>query len=89
MSLDMLKAKSDSLSYKRIDLRKLYGVRVHYFKKRRKIQKLSKSRPITSKRLEEKYSKREKRRVNDMLHKMTTSIVEKLLERTLLSSLRS
>jgi len=80
MSLDILKTKGDSLEYWKIDLKKLYGIRVHYFKKNRKIQKLSKFKPKTSNRLQAKYSKREKRKINDMLHKITTSIVRKLAE---------
>ncbi|MGC8832225.1 MAG: RNA-guided endonuclease TnpB family protein [Thermoproteota archaeon] len=78
MSLDIVKMKDDSLSYEKIDLRKLYGIRVHYFKKRQKIQELSKFKPKTSKRLMQKYSGREKRRANDMLHKVTTSIAREL-----------
>ncbi|PUA33730.1 MAG: hypothetical protein B9J98_01935, partial [Candidatus Terraquivivens tikiterensis] len=39
---------------------------------------LSKYNPITSRRLMQKYSRRERRRVNDMLHKVTTSIVKEL-----------
>ncbi|MEM1553135.1 MAG: transposase [Candidatus Bathyarchaeia archaeon] len=79
MSLDILEAK-DGLKYRRIDLKKLYGIRVHYFKKRRKIQALSKFKPKTSKALMEKYSKRERRRVNDILHKVTTTIVRGFVE---------
>ncbi|PUA31472.1 MAG: hypothetical protein B9J98_06385 [Candidatus Terraquivivens tikiterensis] len=80
MSLDVLKARGGSAEYRRIDLRKLYGVRVHYFEKRRKIQSLSKYNPITSRRLMQKYSKRERRRVNDILHKITTRIVNDLAQ---------
>ncbi|MEM3905310.1 MAG: transposase [Nitrososphaerota archaeon] len=79
MSLDILEAK-DGLGYRKIDLKKLYSVRVHYFEKRRKIQALSKFKPKTSKMLMEKYSKREKRRVNDILHKITTSIVREFVK---------
>ncbi|MEM1607397.1 MAG: transposase, partial [Candidatus Bathyarchaeia archaeon] len=79
MSLDILEAK-DELKYRKIDLKKLYGVRVHYFEKRRKIQALSKFKPKTSKMLMEKYSKREKRRVNDILHKVTAAIVREFIE---------
>ncbi|MBS7641006.1 MAG: zinc ribbon domain-containing protein [Candidatus Bathyarchaeia archaeon] len=79
MSLDILEAK-DELKYRKIDLKKLYGVRVHYFEKRRKIQALSKFKPKTSKMLMEKYSKREKRRVNDILHKITIAIVKEFVE---------
>lgn len=78
MNLDLLKVKGGAFEYRKIDLKKLYGVRVHYFKKRRKIQSLSKTKPKTSKRLMLKYSKRERSRVNDTLHKLTTSIVDEL-----------
>ncbi|PUA31753.1 MAG: hypothetical protein B9J98_05385 [Candidatus Terraquivivens tikiterensis] len=78
MSIDFLKVKGDSAEYRKVDLKKLYGIRVHYFEKRRKIQSLSKHKPITSKRLMQKYSRRERRRVNDILHKITTSIVKEL-----------
>ncbi|MEM2498216.1 MAG: transposase [Candidatus Nezhaarchaeales archaeon] len=79
MSLDILEAK-DELKYRKIDLKKLYGIRVHYFEKRRKIQALSANKPKTSKMLMEKYSKREKRRVNDILHKITTAITREFVE---------
>jgi putative transposase len=80
MSLDLLKVNGDSLSYERVYLKKLYGIRVHYFKKRREIQKLFKLKPKTSKRLEEKYSERERRRVNDFLHKMTTFLSKEFIK---------
>jgi putative transposase len=79
MSLDVLKAHGGLLSYESIDLRRLYSIRVHYFKKRRRIQKLSKTKPITSRRLMEKYSGREERRVGDMLHKITTKLVGEMV----------
>ncbi len=41
-----------------------------YFEIRRRIQKLSKYRPITSKRLVRKYSGREKRKCYDLCHKI-------------------
>jgi len=78
MSLDILKVRENSLEYKKVELKKLYGIRVHYFEKRRKIQKLSRYKPKTSKELLQKYSKREKRRINDILHKLTTSIIRDL-----------
>ncbi len=80
MSLDILKTDGKSLRCEKIDLKKLYGIRVHYFKKRRRIQKLSKCKPKTSKRLMEKYSKREKRRIDDILHKITANIVRELVK---------
>ncbi|MBS7654204.1 transposase [Candidatus Bathyarchaeota archaeon] len=79
MSLDILETKNE-LKYRKIDLKKLYGIRVHYFEKRRKIQALSKYKPETSRRLMEKYSERERRRVNDILHKITTAIVREFVE---------
>ncbi|MEM3489771.1 MAG: transposase, partial [Nitrososphaerota archaeon] len=78
MSLDVLKAKENSLEYEKVELKKLYEIRAHCFKKRRKIQKLSKIKPKTAEKLMQKYSKREKRRVNNMLHKITTDITREL-----------
>ena len=78
MSLDLLKTNSSSFDYQKIDLKKLYAMRVCYFEKRRKIQKLSKYNPKTSKRLIEKYSERERRKTNDLLHKITTNVVREL-----------
>jgi putative transposase len=80
MSLDVLKTKNNSVEFRKIDLRKLYGIRVHYFKKRKKIQVLSKLKPTTSKRVWEKYSKRERRKVDDFLHKLTTSLFKEFIE---------
>ena len=60
------------------DLRELYHIHRVYEEKRRKIQKLSKSKPKTAKRLMEKYSKRERNRVKDFMHKLTTTIARKL-----------
>ena len=56
-------------------------IRGDYFRKRRKIQKLSKFKPITSKRLMKKYSKRESNRVKDLCHKLSKSIVSLAKER--------
>lgn len=75
-----LKIKGNSLEHQKLDLRKLYDIRVHYFKKRRVIQKLAKYKPKTFEKLMQKYSKREKRRVNDILHKITTNLVRGLAE---------
>ncbi|MEM3745093.1 MAG: transposase [Candidatus Bathyarchaeia archaeon] len=54
----------------------LREIRSAYFEKRQRIQKLSKYKPITSKRLMAKYSKREKNRVKDLCHKVSRKIVE-------------
>lgn len=75
-----LKIKGNSLEHQKLDLRKLYDIRVHYFKKRRVIQKLAKYKPKTFEKLMQKYSKREKRRVNDILHKITTNLIRGLAE---------
>ena len=60
----------------KIDLKPLYTLHIIYENKRRKIQKLSKTKPKTAKRLMEKYSKREKNRVRDFLHKLTTKLTK-------------
>ncbi|MEM4312190.1 MAG: hypothetical protein QXX95_07365 [Nitrososphaerales archaeon] len=44
MSLDILEAK-DELKYRKMDLKKLYGIRVHYFEKRRKSKPYLNSSP--------------------------------------------
>ncbi len=54
------------------DIREIRSV---YFEKRRRIQRLSKRKPVTSKRLMSKYSKRERNRVKDRCHKIAKSIV--------------
>lgn len=54
----------------------LREIRSTYFEKRRRIQKLSKDRPLTAKKLLEKYSGREKNRVKDLCHKVAKKIVE-------------
>jgi len=62
----------------RFDLRELYHIHRVYEEKRRKIQKLSKTKPKTAKRLMQKYSKREKNRAMDVMHKVTTTIAREL-----------
>nr|MDO8046251.1 transposase [Candidatus Baldrarchaeota archaeon] len=60
-------------------LRIEHGLRtIHttYFEIRRRIQKLSKYKPITSKRLIEKYSGREKKKTHDLCHKIAKIIVD-------------
>ena len=62
----------------RFDLKELYHVHRIYEEKRRKIQKLSKTKPKTAKKLMQKYSKREKNRAKDIMHKITTTIAREL-----------
>jgi len=64
----------------RYNLKQLYHIHRVYEKKRRKIQKLSKHKPKTAKKLMQKYSKREKNRAKDFMHKLTTEIARKLAE---------
>ena len=54
----------------------LREIRSAYFEKRQKIQKLSKYKPLTAKRLLRKYSDRERHRVKDLCHKVAKRIVE-------------
>ena len=62
------------------DIRQLYHIHRVYEKKRMRIQKLSKHKPKTAKKMMQKYSKREKNRARDFMHKLTAGIVEKLSE---------
>jgi len=62
----------------RYDLRELYHIHTVYELKRRRIQSLRKTHPKRSRRLMAKYSKRERNRANDLLHKLTTTIVREL-----------
>jgi len=64
----------------RYDLKELYHVHRAYEVKRQRIQRLSKFKPKTSKRLMKKYSRRERNRVKDFMHKLTTEIVRGLRE---------
>jgi len=60
----------------KFDLKPLYTLHITYENKRRRIQRLSKTKPKTAKKLMEKYSKRYRNRVRDFLHKLTTEIAE-------------
>jgi len=60
----------------RVDLKQLYTLHITYENKRRKIQRLSKTKPKTAKRLMQKYSQRYRNRVKDFLHKLTTMIAK-------------
>ncbi len=65
---------------RRYNLKTLYHVHRVYEIKRQRIQKLSKFKPKTSEKLLEKYSHREKNRVKDFMHKLTTAIVKDLVK---------
>lgn len=62
----------------RFDLKELYHIHRVYEEKRKRIQKLAKTKPKTAKRLMEKYSKRERNRAMDIMHKITTTIAREL-----------
>ncbi len=62
----------------RFDLKELYHIHRVYEEKRRRIQKLAKTKPKTAKRLMQKYSKRERNRARDLMHKITTTIAREL-----------
>ncbi|RLI75633.1 transposase [Archaeoglobales archaeon] len=62
----------------RFDLKELYHIHRVYEEKRKRIQKLAKTKPKTAKRLMEKYSKRERNRATDIMHKITTTIAREL-----------
>jgi len=62
----------------RYDLRQLYHVHRVYELKRQRIQKITKKKPKTAGKLMEKYSKRERDRSKDIMHKITTKIAREL-----------
>ena len=64
----------------RYDLRRLYHIHRVYEAKRQRIQRLSKFKPKTSRRLLQRYSSRERNRAKDFMHKLTTEIAERLKE---------
>ncbi|MEM3832449.1 MAG: transposase [Thermoprotei archaeon] len=65
----------------RYDLRELYHIHRVYEVKRQRIQKLMKFKPKTSKKLLKKYSKRERNRAKDFMHKLTTQVAGELKEK--------
>jgi len=67
---------------RRYDLRGLYHIHRAYEVKRQRIQKLSKIKPNTSRTLLKKYSKRERNRARDFIHKLTASIARELKEKS-------
>jgi putative transposase len=64
----------------RYDLKELYHIHRVYEAKRQRIQKLSKFKPKTSRRLLQKYSRRERNKAKDFIHKLTTEIARRLRE---------
>ncbi|ADI31314.1 RNA-guided endonuclease InsQ/TnpB family protein [Staphylothermus hellenicus] len=54
----------------------LRTIHTTYYEIRRRIQKLSRYKPITSRRLLKKYSGREKRKTHDLCHKISKMIVD-------------
>ncbi|MEM4312223.1 MAG: hypothetical protein QXX95_07530 [Nitrososphaerales archaeon] len=65
---------------KRYDLKELYPIHRGYEVKRQRVQKLSKFKSKTSRRLLAKYSGREKNRVKAFMDKLTIGIVRELEE---------
>lgn len=59
-------------------MKELYHIHRVYEEKRRRIQKLSKTKPKTAKKLVQKYSKRERNRSRDLMHKITTTVAREL-----------
>jgi putative transposase len=62
----------------RYDLKELYHIHRVYEIKRQRMQRLSKLKPKTSKRLLQKYSRRERNRAKGFMHKLTTEIARRL-----------
>jgi len=57
--------------YVNISLRELYSIHITYHNKRRRVQRLAKTKPRCAKKLPEKMSEREQNRTRDMIHKLT------------------
>lgn len=66
----------------RYDLKELYHIHRAYEIKRQRVQKLSKFKPKTARKLLNKYSKREKNRAGDFMQKPTTNIARALEEKS-------
>jgi len=63
--------------YVNISLRELYSIHITYHNKRRKVQRLAKTKPRYAKKLLKKISERERNRTRDMIHKLTAEIAKK------------
>lgn len=75
-SLEGLIWKGGSMRFIRVDLREVYHIHQVYSEKRRRLQKLQKIKPLTAKRLINKYSKRESLRIDHLLHIASKRIKE-------------
>jgi putative transposase len=62
----------------RYDLKELYHIHRVYEAKQRRIQRLSKLKPKAFEKLMQKYSRRERNRAKDFMHKLTTEIAREL-----------
>ncbi len=63
-----------------IDVSVLYNIHRTYELKRKNLQNLSKKKPKTIKRVMDKYSHREQRRINDLIHKLTKWLLKYFTE---------
>ena len=77
-SVDLAIIKPDKARFVKIDISDAKYIRDRYFKKRRSIQR--KTRGKVKARLLAKYSKRERERVDDILHKVSKTIAEIVAE---------
>lgn len=73
-SIDLSIVKPDKIGFIKLDISEVKHIRDRYFKKRRSIQRKTKGE--TRKRLLAKYSRREWRRVNAILHKTSKIVAE-------------
>jgi len=71
-SIDLAVVKSNKVKFIKIDISESKYIRDRYFKKRRRVQR--KTRGEKRDKLLEKYSERERRRVNEILHKASKII---------------
>jgi putative transposase len=77
-SIDLAIIKSDRIRFVRIDISEAKYIRDRYFKKRRSIQSRAKGKAKA--RLLAKYSGRERKRINTILHKVSRTIAEIVAE---------
>lgn len=74
MNLMSIDGFSGDQGWLKIDLKPLYTLHITYENIRRNIQKLTKKKPKTARRLRRKYSERHRNRTKDFLHQLTTMI---------------
>jgi putative transposase len=75
-----LDAFDPELGWIRVDLRELYHIHRVYELKRRRLQKLASRKP-SLRRVLQKYSRRERNRARDFVHKLTTGLARSFPER--------